>query len=218
MRCPKCNSTKLYKLKSNQLKCSTCRAKFSPTKLQRDIDIISAFCDDLSAKEASLELNLNYETIKNRYDVYRKLVANFLEERYESDRVVEYDEYVYLEKSKKRAGQNIFDAQNFLTFHYNDMIYNILMPSLSRYKNEFLNDGLEDNYYNEFSKFLMLNKIAKIQKLDNLITKFWIFFENSILKYKGIKRENFFYYLKEIEFKFNYKNDEQKEILRTLYI
>ncbi len=218
MRCPKCNSKKLYKLKSNQLKCSTCRSKFSPAKIHRDLNIIKAFCDDLTINQASKKLGLNYVTIKNRYDIFRKLLANFLEDRYQDREVIEYDEYIYLEKSKKKIDKNIFDAHNFLTFRYDNMVYNLLMPNLNRYKNQFLNDGMDKAYFNEFSKFMMLNKIAKIQKTENLITKFWIFFETSITKYKGIKNDNFFYYLKEIEFKFNYLRDTQEKILTKLYM
>ncbi|MCF6174099.1 MAG: transposase, partial [Campylobacteraceae bacterium] len=163
MRCPKCNSKKLYKLKSNQLKCSTCRSKFSPAKIHRDLNIIKTFCDDLTINQASKKLGLNYVTIKNRYDIFRKLLANFLEDRYQDREVIEYDEYIYLEKSKKKIDKNIFDAQNFLTFRYDNMVYNLLMPNLNSYKIQFLNDGMDKAYFNEFSKFMMLNKIAKIQ-------------------------------------------------------
>ena len=90
------------------------------------------------------------------------------------------------------------------------------MSNLSRYKNEFLDAGAGDAYFKEFSKFMMLNKISKTQKRENLITKFWNFFELSILKYKGVSDENFFYYLKEIEFKFNYTKEEQLQILKNL--
>ncbi|NOX15734.1 MAG: IS1595 family transposase [Epsilonproteobacteria bacterium] len=218
MRCPKCNSIKLYKLKSKQLKCSTCRAKFSPARIHRDLSVIKIFCDNFTINQASIKLGLNYVTIKNRYEIFRKLVANFLEDKYQDKKVIEYDEYIYLEKSKKKIDENIFDAQNFLTFHYKDKIYNLLMPNLNRYKNQFLSDGMDKAYFNEFSKFMMLNKIAKIQNRENLITKFWIFFEKSITKYKGIKNDNFFYYLKEIEFKFNYTKEEQENILKNLYM
>jgi transposase-like protein len=91
------------------------------------------------------------------------------------------------------------------------------MPNLKRYKSEFLDSGAQEAHFKEFSKFMMLNKISKTQKRENLITKFWNYFEDSILKYNGINDENFFYYLKEIEFKFNYSYKEQKEILNSLY-
>lgn len=217
MKCIYCHHPKLYTLKTGQLKCSKCGKKFSPKKLKRDASIIDSFCNNLSAREASIRLSLNYITVKGRYDDFRKLIATFAQNQYLGKEVIEYDEYLYLEKSKKKIEENIFDSQNFLTFHYEDKIFNLPMPDLHKYKNEFLQDGAQKSYFKELSKFMMFNKIAKIQNVDNLITKFWIFFEKSILRYKGIKPENFFYYLKEIEFKFNYTKEEQKEILTKLY-
>lgn len=171
----------------------------------------------MTANQSADYLGINYLTVKVRFELFRGLIANFLEDAYQGKDVLEYDEYIYLNKSKKKVKENIFDAQNFLTFHYEDKIYNMLMPNLNRYKNEFLDSGAQEAHFKEFSKFMMLNKISKTQKRENLITKFWIFFEQEILKYKGIRDKNFFYYLKEIEFKFNYSYKEQKEILSSLY-
>jgi transposase len=67
------------------------------------------------------------------------------------------------------------------------------MPNLNRYKNDFLDSGAEEAHFKEFSKFMMLNKISKTQKRENLITQFWIFFEDKILKYRGVRDENFIY-------------------------
>ncbi|MCX6075892.1 MAG: transposase [Campylobacterales bacterium] len=156
-------------------------------------------------------------TVKSRYKLFRQLIANFLEDEYREKTVLEYDEYLYLEKSKKKVKENIFDAQNFLTFHYESRVYNLLMPNLSRYKKQFLENGSDAIYFKEFSKFMILNKISKTQKKENFITQFWLFFEKSILKYKGVSGENFFYYLKEIEFKFNYEESQQEKILINLY-
>jgi len=217
MKCIYCNHEKLYELKSGQLKCAKCKKKFSAKKIKTDLELIECFCENLTVNQASKKLTMNYVTVKNRYKLFRQLIANFLEDAYRDKTVVEYDEYIYLEKSKKKIKENIFDAQNFLTFHYDDKIYNLLMQNLNRYKNQFLDDGMEKVYFKEFSKFIMFNKISKTQKRENLITQFWLFFEESILKYKGVSGENFFYYLKEIEFKFNYEENLQRRILTNLY-
>ena len=217
MNCIYCNNKKLYELKSGQLKCSACKKKFSPKKIQRDFELIECFCKNMTANQSADYLGVNYLTVKTRFELFRSLITNFLEDAYQDKDVLEYDEYIYLYQSKKKVKENIFDAQNFLTFHYEDKIYNLLMPNLNRYKSEFLDSGAQEAHFKEFSKFMMLNKISKTQKRENLITKFWLFFEQEILKYKGIKNENFFYYLKEIEFKFNYTYEEQKKIISALY-
>ena len=216
MKCIYCANEKLYKLKTSQVKCSKCKKKFNPKRVSRDLELIKLFCEGINANQAKEILQLNYITVKNRYHHFRQLIANFLEEQYTESNVIEYDEYIYLEKSKKKIKENIFDAQNFLTFHYENKIYNLLMPDLSVYKNQFLDDGADEAYFKEFSKFMMLNKISKTQKRENIITQFWIFFEEYIVKYKGIQSEYFFYYLKEAEFKFNYSQSEQEAFLRQL--
>lgn len=213
MKCIYCNNEKLYELKTSQLKCSKCKKKFSPKKILRDKALVKLFCEGISANQAKKTLRLNHVTVQNIYHNFRQLIASFAEEQYREKTVIEYDEYVYLEKSKKKVKENIFDAQNFLTFHYENKVYNLLMPDLSIYKGQFMDDGASDAYFKEFSKFMMMNKISKIQKKENIITQFWIFFEEYILRYKGIKSEYFFYYLKEIEFKFNYSKEDQETLL-----
>lgn len=181
-----------------------------------DLAVVECFVNNLTANQSAKKLNINYVTVKKKYELFRRNIANYLEDVYRDKTVLEYDEYIYLEKSKKKVKENIFDAQNFLTFSYDDKVYNLLMQNLNVYKNQFLEDGAEEIYFKEFSKFMMQNKISKTKNRENQITKFWIFFEDSILKYKGVNDKNFIYYLKEIEFKFNYEKNEQLNILISL--
>ncbi len=218
MKCIYCNHHKLYNLKNGHKKCAACKRKFSTKKLERDFRVLRLYSEGKNALLVSKSLKINYLTVKNLYTLFRKLSAKFLEESYDGRRVVEYDEYIYLPKSKKPNSKNIFESYDFLTFHYENKIYNILMPDISRYKESFLENKAQEPYYKEFSKFMMFNKITKIQKRDNLITKFWLFFEEEITKYRGFKHENFFYYLKEIEFNFNYEPKERYEILKNLHL
>lgn len=206
MKCPFCNHNKLYILKTNQRKCSYCKKKFSLKKREQKNKICECFCSNLSINQTAIFLGLNYQTVTNEYKNLREKIANFLEIQYENKEVLEYDEYLYLEKSKKRK-EKLFEAKNFLTFHYEDKVYNLLMPTIDRYKEFELKD---------FSRFMSLHKISKTDTKQTIIKNFWEFFEESILKYKGVKDENFFYYLKEIEFKFNYNQEKQKEILISL--
>jgi len=216
MNCIYCNSKKLYKLKSGQLKCSYCKKKFSSKKIEQTNMIAKYFCENYTVNQTAKKLNINYVTAKKQYDKFRKLILAFNEQEYTNKDIKQYDEYIYLEKSKKKIKENIFDAQNFMTFNYENKVYNLLMPNLNRYKEQFLDDGMEIVYFKEFSKFMMLNKISKIQKSENIIQQFWYYFEEAMLKYKGIDKENFILYLKECEFKFNYTKDEAIKILIQL--
>ncbi len=218
--CIHCGTERLYTLGDGTVKCSSCRRRYSPKKLRRRLGLIEAFCSDLTAREAAARLDINYVTAKKFYDTLRSLLLEALEQSYSnhSEEVLEYDEYLYLDHSKRKEKRYIFDAHNFLTFDYGGRVYNILMPSLNRYKKSFLADGLDELYYSEFSKFLKIHRIAKLRSIDNTIVRFWKFLDEFMKKYKGVKRDNFIYYLKEAEFKFNYGPEERVEMLTSLWL
>jgi transposase-like protein len=200
-------------------KCAACRRKFSPEKVRKERDLIAMFCRGETAHHAARTMTISYPSVTARYKRLRLLAAAHLEQAYESQRhrVAEFEEYIYLEASKRCEKRHIFDAHNFITFDYGGRVYNLMMPSLHRFKHDFLEDSLDGLYYEEFARFLRIHRIAKLQKSKNTITDFWEFFEGYILRYKGIRQENFPYYLKEAEFKFNYSESEQYEILTALW-
>ena len=131
----------------------------------------------------------------------RLKLALDLEKTFNLHTPISFDEYLYIEKSKLK-NKKLHKAKNIITFEYgNNQVYNLLMPDLQRY---------EETEELLLKRFLSLSKVeSKTEK--STITHFWEFFEKSILKYKGISDEYFFYYLKEIEWKFN--NVQDKNII-----
>jgi transposase len=111
----------------------------------------------------------------------------------------------------------VFDAHNFLTFDYDGHLYTIVMPTLQKYRQQFIDDNLEDLYASEFSRFKRKSRIINVSKHLNKIVEFWNYFENAILTYKGVSTESFPLYLKELEFKFNYDVQKQTELLEQYY-
>ncbi|NPA30236.1 MAG: transposase [Epsilonproteobacteria bacterium] len=213
-----CCGAPVYRLKDGRIRCSRCRRRYGLKRLEREYRLMQCFCDDLSARRAAQSAQTTYATAKKSYDRFRRLLLPYLEHCYTAhrDEVVEYDEYLYLDHSKRRDKRHIFDAHNFLTFDYGGKVYTILMPPLGRYKHAFLHDGLEDVYYEAFSRFLKIHRIARLRSLENTIVRFWRYFDEFMKKYKGIEADNFIYYLKEAEFKFNHPNPERAEVLRRL--
>ncbi len=212
-------SSPLYQLKEGYVKCSQCKKKYSPTRVTQIKRVIKAFCDGDNALFTSKSLSLSYVTISKYYQKFRHLSAEYCEGYYHLHRTQEsqYEEYLYIEKSKRNDKAAIFDSHNFLTFQYGNNVYTLLMPSLGMFKQQFLEDNLEDIYHKEFSKFMRTSKIIKISEHDNAITRFWHYFENFITTFKGVSREHFPYYLKEAEFKFNTPLHERSRILEQLY-
>ncbi|MDY0327781.1 MAG: transposase [Arcobacteraceae bacterium] len=208
--CIHCHHKIIYTLQNGYIKCAKCNKKYSLKKYNQTISIIQGFCEDYSANELATKLSLNYLTITKVYQNLRYKIASFCQsefEKYENN-VTEYDEYLYLPNNKKSDINFIYDGQNFLIFDYSK-IYTLSLPFSSKYNPSQSNPQ-------DLKKFLQYNKIAKLKTQNNNIKEFCYFFENSIKKYKGVSEENFFYYLKEIEFKFNYTINQRVDILIKL--
>ncbi len=212
MRCIYCGSS-TYLLANGQRKCKSCKRKFSPKRVVRLLELLACFCENLTINECSKKTGLNYLTVKRYYEDFRKTIAIFMEEDYlQKIEIRGFEEYIYLERSKDPQ-KDIFDGYNFLTFDYDGKIYNLLMPDLARFKPFFSEDGLDTIYHKEFKSFLRVSKVQRNTQND-LIYSFWDYLEEFLPKYRGIGRENFFYYLKEAEFKFNFDCDTLKKLVR----
>jgi len=209
----------VYHLKDGRIKCSKCHKKTAKTKINKAITLIQCFIYDESALQVSKRLSFSYVSVQNFYEKLRVLSAQICELEYEKvrSRECEYEEYFYLENSKKLQKEAVFDAHNFLTFDYKGHIYTLLMPSLQQYKNQFLKDSVEGAYIDEFKKFKRESKIIKVSQHFNNIVAFWEYLEVSTKKYKGISNESFIYFLKEFEFKFNHPKQKAIELLIEAY-
>lgn len=217
--CIYCGHKKLYKVSSTQVKCSSCMKKYSIKKLLMEFKIFNLFCEDMSVKECSETLQINYKTVQERYEIIRKLIIHFLENRYYKNNSTfsEYDEYYYLPQIKRGKVKYLFEAIGILGMVYEDKIYTLMLPDQFSHL-EATNNETNIAYLNEYAKYLNRYKIIHYQKFDNLLIKFWVYLEKQTNRFKGINRENFIYYLKELEFKFNYPKEEQKSIVWDLWI
>ena len=210
MICQNCNNTTFYTLANDYIKCKTCAKKYSLKKLQKDDLIIIQFCENKNALKISKELELNYKTVKDRFDIFRKKIALFLEHEYNHSikDYNEYEEFYYIkEREKKKKKKSLSEAINIMGFYSNKKVYTLLMPKIGRRAFD-IEDG--------FIQYLNWNKIHSLNSHQTNLNIFWKFLEDNLKKYKGFEEDNFFYYLKESEFKFNYTKDEQIEILRNL--
>ncbi len=209
-----------YALSDGRVKCSKCLKKISLEKINKLMLLIYVFVDNESAWSLSQRTKLSYSSVQKYFHHFRILCAKICENEYEYVRMqqCEYEEYYYLEHSKKHKKEAIFDAHNFLTFDYSQHIYTVLMPSLQQYKKQFLEDNVAGGFMNEFNSFKRKTRIIKVEKHFNNIVTFWEYFERSILKYKGIKNSSFIYFLKECEFKYNHTKEEAIELLLKHYL
>ncbi|MCW8837944.1 MAG: transposase [Thiovulaceae bacterium] len=205
----------LYKLSDGMLKCSCCKRKYSPSKLKRDFAVIDAFIENMSILHASMQLNLNYQSVKRRYDKLRAFSINICEDVSETFKFEEFEEYCFSYNRHKKETNNLFKSYNFITFAAKEGVYNFTLPSLERFKG---NLSETDEQIHLMKRFMRNSHIGKLKNHDNNINMFWEFFENHISRFKGVDAKNFGIYLKEAEFKFNHSKEKQKELLKIAWI
>lgn len=212
--CPYCNNKNLYILKNEYRKCASCGKKFSPKKLEMDLKIIGAFCDDRPALEVSKEFEVNYRTVSNRYDTFRKLIANYLEDLYHlsiQDNTNYEEFYYFTDKQLIRKHKSLCEAINIIGFYSNNRVYTLLMPSLPK-------PMFTQEKDVEFERYLKWHKVQSRDSYMTPLKQFWNFLSEHLRKYKGINQDNFFYYLKECEFKYNFNNKAiAKALLKDIY-
>jgi hypothetical protein len=209
----------LSRLGDGRVQCKACQRRYAPKKLSRRLALAEAFCQGKSAKEAAGELGTSYVTALAFYQKLRTDLLPLLEHDYEAsrERVEQYEETLYLDHNKRRDKRHIFEAHNFLTFAYDERVYNILMPSLERYKQSLVDDGLAEQYWEELSRFFIFHRIAKLESRENTIERFRRYFDDFMKNYRGVRRQNFIYYLKEAEFKFNYGKNALQKLVDTFF-
>ena len=211
--CPFCNCDKLYILQNNYIKCKNCTKKFSPKKIATELQIINYFCKNINAQQTSKELNLNYKTIHNKYTLFRKLCASYLEKIYQdsSEEESSYEEYYYFtQREKNKKSKSIYNAVNIIGFYSNKMVYTLLMPSLPK--------TVKEDKDKSFEKYLQWHKIHSYDNSTSKLKEFWNFLEINIKIYQGVNNNSFFYYLKEFEFKYNFSKEDQVKILQKIYL
>ncbi len=212
-KCIFCQKTSLLVLKNSYLRCKTCKKKYSLKYLKQELKILELFCENFSANEASKKLALNYKTISQKYKFFRQICAIYLQNLYYKNKTNKniYEEFYYFTKKQKlNKKKSLFEAINIIAFYENKRIFCILMPKLNK-SGDYKSDKI-------FETYLSQRKIKENSLGNAKLKNFWLFLEKNLLKYKGINQENFFYYLKESEFKYNFSKTMAKKILQKEFL
>ena len=198
MSCIYCGHYILYKLKEGNYKCARCKKKFSPKKIDRKAKILKSFLNEMTPTQIAKKYNFSYASVVSEIKHIRLVMAKICEEKFlEKQTIKEFEEYLYI------PNKDIHKAQNFLTIDYGD-IYNIMLSDMKSYEN------MDDS---EIKNMFIQSRIIKYQNHIK-IQEFWDYFEKFIKKFRGVDKNNFFYYLKETEFRFNNFKIELKDILK----
>ena len=234
--CIFCGKYRLYKLKDKRVKCKHCKKYYSLNKLRKDLLILYYFYLEISARRAANELNLDYGVIHRKFTNYRKSIANYCnQEAKKLNGEIEIDESYFGGKRKGNRGRGaknkaiVFGILERKGKIYTNIVENVsaetLMNEIKNKTNKgsvFYTDGWKS--YASLEQYGKHNIIDHDKKLVenhnhiNGIEGFWSFAKERFHKYHGISKTNYPFYIKEMEFRFNHRNENVFNLLIDICI
>lgn len=217
INCPYCDNSHLYKLKDGRFECSNCKHRFSKKKIEKSFQFLDAFINGLSPKEASAFCGATLPTIRSYFNLFRSLLPAFLDEIYqqESSSYNEYEEYLYLPASMRKKKECLIYGIGIIALYGNGGVYTLLMPD--HWKNLDEETKKNPDFIQTLAHYYQWNKLVRIESYNTPIGAFWLFLEEFMKPFHGIKEEYFGLYLKEAEFRFNYTKEKQAHHMMRLW-
>jgi len=230
-KCWFCGSYGLSRLKDKRVWCSKCRRKYSLRKLQRDLKVLYYFYLEVSARKCAHELGVDYETVSERYAQYREAIVVFLDAEFKKlCGKIEADESYFGGKRKGNRGRGAFNKQAvFGVLELDGRVYTAVVNDVSaatlfehikrktRKGSVFYTDDFKSykdlKQYGKHSRIKHSKSFGKGHNHINGIEGFWSYAKERFHKYHGINRGNYLPYIKEMEFRFNHRNEQLYPLL-----
>jgi len=236
-KCIFCDNYGLYKLKDKRVKCRHCNKKYSLLQLKREMEILYYFYLEISARKTAKELELNYRLVHRKFMHFRKAIAEYCKKEAEKlNGELELDETYFGGKRKGKRGRGANNkAIAFGILERKGKVYTIIVENVSK---ETLMQAIQERthkgsvfYTDGFKSYASLEQYGKhnIIRHDkdefvkeknhiNGIEGFWSFAKERFHKYHGIDKQNYPFYLKEMEFRFNHRNESIFNLLFNICV
>ena len=236
-KCLFCDSYQLYRLKDKRIKCKKCLKYYSINKLKRDLQILYYFYLEISARKTASEMDLDYGVVHRKFMEFRKYIYDYQNnEAKKLNGELELDESYFGGKRKGNRGRGANNkAIVFGILERKGKVYTLIVENvraktlMSAIKNKtkkgsvFYTDGFRSYAsLHQFGKHNVIrhdkNEFAKKRNHINGIEGFWSYAKERFHKYHGIRKWNYPYYLKEMEFRFNNRNENIYKLLINICI
>ena len=240
-KCPRCGSQKFWTLTTGQLRCNRCRLtrKPNPVLWQKTRvspywkgRLVEFFCLGVPAYRLRFQVPLNRKTIQRWFQILREIIYDIqLQALTELSGEIEMDETMF---GGRRAGKRGWGAAG------KHMVFGILQrdgivltfPITSRGKRELVplmttHTKPGSLYYtDDWHAYTFLpirgNHVIIRKELGrpkgrnhiNGIEGFWSYAKHWLYHYRGVPEKYFHFYLKEIEWRFNHRDENLVIILR----
>lgn len=217
-QCIYCDNEKIYSLSDGRIKCARCQKKYSLKKMRADLQILYLFTLEVPANRCAHEMNCNYNNIKRRYNFFREKIAKFCNKDYINLVVKKNISHPLLFRSTFKMSNDSIAVgiaqweKKIFTYSVPYNIADDLSNFISR-SAEAGNVFVANPFRNYTSLKIYVPKTSTHQLRLGGTESFWSFAKEKLRKYHKVDKKNFYYYLKEFEFRFNYRKQNLYPLL-----
>ena len=241
-KCPFCSYTPAYKLARGSFRCRRCRKDYNPftgTLLQGTrlscsewLYALKLFDFELTARKAHFETSLNYKTIARCFELIRQAIWNASEDDCILKGSVEADESYFGGRRKGKRGRGaggkvpVFGLLERAGKVKVTVVPDVTRDTLMRLTVKTVRFGsiIYTDRYKSYDALMTFG--YKHRRIDhskrfaegpvyiNGLEGFWSFAKTRLIKFHGVGLENFPFYLKEMEFRYNNRN--QRSLVEKL--
>jgi len=240
--CPRCKSEEFYLMSSGRIRCSNCKTDYNPfvdtdfIKLRIScvswLLLIKLFELEVSARKASIQLGLSYPTTLKGFDVLRSAI---LRELSRSDQVlkgeIEADESYFGGKRKGKRGRGaggktivfgILERGGKVSVKIVKDVSaeTLIQETVTKVRRGSIVYTDKWKGYDSlmFCGYRHLNidhncKFKQGKVCINGVEGFWSFAKERLIKHHGISKNKFLWYIKEMEWRYNHRENNLFELL-----
>ena len=229
-KCVFCGSYRLWRTARGYVKCRKCRRQKGRRILTRELQIIVGFHQQIPASRLAMDLGLNYRTVERVYRKLREVLYHICElEGAKLSGEIEIDDAYFGGRRKGTRGRGARNKSVVLGLLerdgrvYTRIVYSLDAPGLMDLIRRRTRKG-SVYYTDSFRSYRSLKRFGKHLTVAhsrqfaskpgrkyhshiNGIEGFWSFAKHGLYQYRAVSRANFRLYLKEMEYRFNHRND-----------
>jgi transposase len=203
--------------------------------IQDDLNLLHYFSLEIPANKAAKDLRFSYKRVRQKYQQYRQEIYEFLcHEFRQLSGEIECDESYFGGRKKGIRGRGslekikVFGMLERQGKVFTAVVDNVSAETLMKEIREHASKG-SVFYTDQFKSYKSLKQYGRHYEVDhnqkftlghnhiNGLEGFWSFAKERLLKYHGVSNRYFPLYLKELEFRFNYRKTNIYQLLVKIH-
>lgn len=237
-KCVFCHHRQMWRTKRGYVKCRFCKRQKGLRMLRRELKVVVGFYQQQSAAQCALDLGLGYQSVTRVYNRIRNLLTHLCElEGAKMSGEIELDESYFGGRRKGQRGRAAGGKSVvFGLLERDGRVYTKVVESVDAYTlMEIIKKKSRKGsvyYTDSFRSYNSLHRYGKHYRVNhshtfktrskyhshiNGIEGFWSFCKHKLYNYRGVSKSNFPLYLKEMEWRYNHRNENMLQLLTDIY-